>query len=234
MNIADYTNEVFNSFFHKDSLVLIKTKEQIVEELTLILSNFKNYNEKKSFLLSISREFEDRVISKIKKQETKYGKAILNNSETFLQIFNWLNSIDLKTKTKTKSKSPKSIIRKDHSINLNHLVEFMHSNVFKESDIEDIKRLLTEVLEKPKSKLTLNISNKAFVYFLEELIDNNILIRQNLFGEISKIESIYSSNGKLLNRNNFDQAKNQLASGLANKKEELMIQKFTKSIRNNK
>lgn len=159
----------------------------------------------------------------------------ISDDEIFHLAQNYLEECKNKVKDlksqKSKSKF-QNIILENATYSLENLVKDFAYEVFAPKTLkEDITNVFSFPLKQPKGALYLHINNKEFVYLLEKLKDENIVITTDLFEVMNNLECFISSRGTILKRNNLDQAKSQLKNKPLDPKKIEVIESIIKNIK---
>lgn len=95
MSPKEYATTLYNSFFHKHSTILLISVDEVKEKISTVIADFKNQHEKEAFLLTMKTLFKDNIIDEIERQKLKFQTVLLNDSDSFIDIYDWLLNINL-------------------------------------------------------------------------------------------------------------------------------------------
>ncbi len=95
MNPKEFATTLYNSFFHKHSTILVISVDEVKEKISTAIADFKNQHEKEVFLIEIKGLFENNIIKEIERQKLKFQTVLLNDADSFIEIYDWLLNINL-------------------------------------------------------------------------------------------------------------------------------------------
>lgn len=240
--LGTFSNDGFGMGVVEFDKATMKNMQKIVaEDLSKIKKDFtKNLKRLKKIIINEIGSYpkEEDFIKWFfnKKKIYEWGSNLpkITDDEIFQQALIYTN--ESKKKIKDISKKGKelttSIILEEASYSLENLVFRFSEEVFKSNTSkEDIECVFSYPFKKPKSSLNLNISNKKFVFLLEEMKNANIIISNNLFRLIEQSKCFKSTKSTILTGNNLDQAKSQLKKTPLASDVESAIKQLVKNIK---
>lgn len=168
-----------------------------------------------------------------KKKITAWGKNIplITESEIFENAKVYVQELDCILKPKSKREKAKVLSKNNESINYEFLYKCLKEYIFKDNSESEIKELFESKNDISNIKFTLQISNKAFIFLLEELIEI-YAIHYEYASIIESKKCVLSKKGTLIKANNLHQAKDQFGTGFGNENEQKTIQSIIKNIKN--